>query len=368
MLSWNVSSVVLLLVSAGGAAAQSVGTPVTSAITPSCPPSVELVKALAWPVIAAGIAVLFRKPLQEFVGALGTRITKLSVFKVEFELVPAATAAASPLLDDIRTATTPAAISDSSRAMLEQLQSQTPANFAEINIGIGDEWLTSRLYIAALMLQRMRGVEALVFLERTCTTDRHFVAVVSVNDLRWALAQRYPWLEAAFARAYVASFPWPPSAMGMPPVGAAWLPDPRTMSAAPPFIVSPTGAIESSRARQITATFIESLQSPVMPQLGATLPADDSEWTTFRSATRERALWVTRELLEALVPRDALGLWTDAARDTPRARRTRAVLRRAAPFVAVVDEDRGFTRLVNRRVLLEEIAASLGEEPERAAN
>ena len=200
---------VATLVSAAGAAAQSAAPQAPSALVPSYPPMVELVKALAWPLIAVVVALLFRKPLGEFVGALGTRVTKLSVFKVELELVPAATAVVSPLLDDIRTVTTSAAISDSSRAMLEQLQNQTPADFDEINLGAGDEWLTSRLYIAAVMLERMRGVQVLVFLERTPATDRRFVAVVPVKQLRWALAQRYPWLEAAFVRAYIASFPPP---------------------------------------------------------------------------------------------------------------------------------------------------------------
>src|SRR5262249_30292260 len=43
---------------------------------------------------------------------------------------------------------------------------------------------------------------------------------------------------------------------------------------------------------------------------------------------------------------------------------TRSVLRRPAPFVALVRSDREFVRLVNRAALLEEMAISLGEEPE----
>ena len=77
-----------------------------------------------------------------------------------------------------------------------------------------------------------------------------------------------------------------------------------------------------------------------------------------------RASWVTRELLEGLLPAECFDRWADAGRDSPRSRRTRSVLRRPSSFVALVQEDREYVRLVNRSMLLEEIAASLGEEPD----
>jgi hypothetical protein len=68
-------------------------------------------------------------------------------------------------------------------------------------------------------------------------------------------------------------------------------------------------------------------------------------------------------LLATLLPQDAFDGWANAGRDAPPARRTRGVLRKPAPFVALVEGNREYVRLVNRRVLVEEIAASLGEEP-----
>jgi hypothetical protein len=82
------------------------------------------------------------------------------------------------------------------------------------------------------------------------------------------------------------------------------------------------------------------------------------------ATAEERATWVTRELLAELLPSDAFRSWTDELRDAPRPKRTRAVLRRVGPFVALTEGDRTFVRLLNRKALLEGIAASLGEEPE----
>lgn len=364
------ASIMMLLVAGALAACNVMAQAPASA--PALPAStgaisvVELVKALAWPIVALVIAGGFRRPIAQFVSALGSRITKLSLFKVELELVPASAATIAPLLDDIRTATCPAEISDSSRMMLEQVQSGTPADYALVSLGQGEEWLTSRLYIAAVMMERMRGVKAFVFVERTPTSERRFVAVAPVRQLRWALSRRYPWLEAAWLRGLVSLY-----SAGLPanapvlPFGAQWPPDPRTLVLSQPLIVSDAGGFEAWQARQLVSGLIESLQRDSIPAVPPQ-PQSNGEWVTLRETTQERASWVTRELLGSLLPQSAFDAWANGMRDAPRARRTRAVLRGAAPFIALLEGDRDFSRLVNRQALLEEIATSLGEEPEEA--
>ena len=75
-------------------------------------PTIELAKAFAWPIVALLIAALFHRPISVFVREIGRRITKFSIFKLEVELPPATAATTTPLLDDIRTATTSAEISE----------------------------------------------------------------------------------------------------------------------------------------------------------------------------------------------------------------------------------------------------------------
>jgi hypothetical protein len=324
-------------------------------------PRIELAKALAWPVVALLIATLFRRPISAFMSVIGRRITKFSIFKLEIELPPATAATITPLLDDIRNATTPAEINDSSRMMLEQVQSAMPADYATIALGEGDAWLTSRLYIAAVMMERMRGMQAFVFVEHAPYTERRLVAVASARQLRWALARRYPWLEAAFLRANLLAFPPAvPAAAPTIPAEAFWPPDPRTLMLPQPIITSDTGGFEPYQARVIVSSFIDSLQQNTRPAP----PARSEEWVELRSTTFERGRYVTRELLTSLLPLSAFSAWSKALRDSSRGRRTRAVLRRPTDFVALVEDDHQFTRLANRRALLEDIAAVLGEEPE----
>jgi hypothetical protein len=331
---------------------------ITRSGTPTDPNSllVELVKALAWPIVTLVVAAIFRRSLGTFLTALGSRITKLSLFKVELELVPAKPASAVPLFDDIRSAANAAEISDSSNMMLEQVQSGTPADYAEIALGTGEDWIISRLYIAAVMMERMRGLRCFVFVERASMTERRFVAIATVAQVRWALACKFQWLEAAWLNAVRSAFP---HLFG----------DSKTLSSKPPIFRSDTGAFEPYQARTLVSIFIASLQKPIDVAPNAVVdpvPVADAGWVVLKNQTQERASFVTRELLKSLLSPDAFRPYTDALSGAPRAQRTRAVLRVASPFVALVDVQRDFelVRVVNRHALLEEVASSLADEPE----
>jgi hypothetical protein len=241
-----------------------------------------------------------------------------------------------------------------------------------------------------VMLERMRGAKAFVFLESTTTGARRFVAISSIAEVRWRLAMMYPWLEASWLRAYATVFPaYAPNATPAGttvPQGAAWLSDPLKINPVPSPIQSVTGAIESSKARSVVGQFIQLLQIPAPPAqlppppgqasaipqptsvpppgMVASSTVSGDTWVSLASGTQERATWVTRQLLEAMLPAAAFDLWADEGRDAPRSKRTRGVLRTHGPFVALVRGDREYVRLVNRTNLLEEMASSFGEEPE----
>ncbi len=306
---------------------------------------VELVKALAWPVAAASTAIAFYQPLSHLFEALGTRATKFSVFKIEIELASAATPSASPSLEEIKNPQL-APVGDSTQMLFHQVQDEKPADYSVIDIGGGEEWLTTRLFIGAAMLQRMRGVESLVFIARVGSMERKLLAVSPVARVRWSLAQRYPWLEAAFARAYAEA--QPAAGRLFPPIGQIGL-----IQSSPPTITSATGGMQPSVASAIVGRFLELVQdAPTVT---------DSSWVDLTGDRKERAAWVTQSLLNELLPPEAYEAWTYDQRDQPRTQRTRAVLRRQARFVALVNPDRQFKRLIDRGALLEEVIGRMDD-------
>ena len=342
---------------------------ITQAV-PASTSTVEFVRALAWPVLTILAVLVFRKPLIQLGRAIGERATKLSVFNVGIELLPAATPSAGTTLENIQREPSPAQLHDSTRMLFQQVQDNTPADYAVVDLGDGGEWLTTRLFIGAVMVRRMRGLESFVFVETAANVDRRFLAVADARQLRWALAQRYPWLEVAFARAYAET------ASGNNDV----LPTPRTAMADQRFIASNTGGLEPWSAAQLVARFIESLQvqtptpaptsaplappAPAAPAASTAIATPESEWVTLKGERKERAQWVRSKLLRELLPDSAFQTWTDVPIEASRAARVRAVLLRHAPFVALVDQDRRFTRLIDRRALLEDVARGVDQQVE----
>lgn len=310
-------------------------------------PWIDLAKALAWPLAIAVLVMWFRRPLAEFAAVVGARASKLQIAQLSIELANAREPARTPLLDEIRDPARSAQIGDSSQMLIEQARSIEPADFAVISLGQGDEWLTSRLFIAAVMMERMRGIKVFVFVAAAADTERRFVATVDVRRLRWGLARRYPWLEVAYVQALAQVYQ---------------AEDPRVTAML--SITTDNGALEPYRAQQLIQGFIGAIQRPVgvMPAGGA--GTGDQEWVTLEQVTQERAAWVTPKVLNELLPLSDLGESVIVRDDMSPARLSRAVLRRMVPFVALVNEKGQYLRLVDRRAYLESLAAQVGQEPE----
>ena len=53
----------------------------TAPVAAPADPTIELAKALAWPIVALLIAAHFRRPISVFLNVIGRRITKFSIVK-----------------------------------------------------------------------------------------------------------------------------------------------------------------------------------------------------------------------------------------------------------------------------------------------
>jgi hypothetical protein len=111
---------------------------------------------------------------------------------------------------DLRHAGQSGDVNDSTlRSFYEQISEPSRLDYAVVDLGEGREWLTSRLFILSVILARMRSLRAFVFVETAGHVRRRLVGVSECETVRWRLAMRFPWLEAALAHAECVVWPKP---------------------------------------------------------------------------------------------------------------------------------------------------------------
>jgi hypothetical protein len=178
---------------------------------PVSPWTVNLdIAALVWPIVIAIIFLRYKDAITNISASLASRVTKLEFAGISLDLAKEATA--KPYLLDLsklvsgvdlrHKGTSTDFDSDSTRTFLQKLAETGTADYAIINLGTGKEWLTSRLYIMAILFARIKGLKALVFVETVNNLRERYVGWAEPEKVRWAMANHYPWLERAYAAAY----------------------------------------------------------------------------------------------------------------------------------------------------------------------
>jgi hypothetical protein len=222
---------------------------------------------------------------------------------------------------------TPAYIFDSpSMALFAQLQEGAGGDFAVVDLGRGEEWVTTRLFIFTVVLERLRQLRCFVFLEANERGRRQWLGVATPEGVRGALAGHYPWLATALASAEAQPSDPQPSVLGS---------DPETR--------------EQEAARKLVDAF---LNHPEIQKYGPQ-PGDDWLPVDNSQPLYEHGHWLTGDL----VVRD-LGMALDQdswVAEAEPAATERAVLGRAGPFVGVVGAGDRFVRLVDRGALVEHV-------------
>ncbi|TXG87313.1 MAG: hypothetical protein E6R14_01630 [Thermomicrobiales bacterium] len=163
--------------------------------------------AFLWPVVLLIVLLLYRKEIPKLTEAVLRRVNKFAFAGIEVQLAEVKTiepAWGGPSSSvDLRHQARSTEINDSYVAtFITQLRDAPQSEIAEVDLGQGEDWLSSRLYIMAILFARYKGVQALVFLDTALGVTRRYVGWADADVFRWALARRYPWLECAYARAY----------------------------------------------------------------------------------------------------------------------------------------------------------------------
>jgi hypothetical protein len=311
-----------------------------------------------WPLATVIAVIILRPPVAELVRGLGGRITKVSVMSVSLELAEASEIrpAWTPHPGtDLRGLTEATMLNDSySGTLLASLAQPGTMDFMVVDLGTGDAWLTTRLFLFTALLERARGLRAVVFVHTRDHTSRMFLGVSRPAEVQQALTAAYPWIADAWTASIWAQLP----TSDLPaPEQPDHRPAKERLRPAVAMEGYPRDALADGQgqwlASQLGQGFLERVQSK-------SSPSPDAGWEPLPSSGDppskwEHASWITTaDLTDGALKRavhpdaciiDQLG-WNDQDR-------VRAVLGADANYVAILSAHPSgrFTRLIDRAAL-----------------
>lgn len=318
-----------------------------------------LVSAIVWPLVLVVLAVTYRGAIGRVIGTAGERGFKLSLpGGWSFEL-PGATEArvdwvSGRMETDLRRPVSFTTITDSTRMEFSaQLEIRTPAQYAVVDIGSGEEWLTSRLYIMSILLARLRSVDVLVFLEERGGQPGRFAGWAPIGDVRWILARASPRFEQAFVQAANELEEQSHRIIAKGGVLATPVDGPFAAGGLSPEQEAPVDLL-SAYLRRIQRPAAppneENLWQPLLPAGGAPAPT-----------MVEQGRW-----LDAATMRDLLGdrLQTSFIRENellgkPDAEKIRLLVSHQGAYVALTHDDWRLARLIDRATLMEQLSSAV---------
>jgi hypothetical protein len=212
-------------------------------------------------------------------------------------------------------------------SLLGQIDPNSVSDYAIINLGNGQNWLTTRLFLFAVLLRRMRGLRGFVFVETRDEIPGQFIGIAKPDFVRWRLARVYPWLERAIAHAYSAIDDL--------------------------AIRSDAGALDPNSAGRLVENFIN------QPEIQSHRREESQDWHVLFPGVSEHATWINRTLLDRLFDLAPTRSSVFDAGDLTEKQRTLAVLACEGPFVALVDDRNRFRTLIDRERLLNSTARRL---------
>jgi hypothetical protein len=288
--------------------------------------AIQLITILTWPLVVVVALILLRKPLTAFLSGLGGRITKLGAFEVSIELVTLPVQP-SPWSDpNIPQSSAMIGGDVDSTALMtlfQRIQETNTGDYLIVDIKDGGFWLLSRIFIFTIFLQAMRGLKCVVFVETSNAHSRKLIGVASPEAVRSALVREFAWFETALSE---------------------------SMQKQKALPLDPT--VSPEHAGEIIQDFI---RQPAMRAVA--LPATPEKWTKLGAqAIWEHTEWLTTETKDRYL-RKIFYEWDSSHYiSLPAARsesRTKELLSRKAPYIALVNSRFEFQGLVDRAKLVE---------------
>ena len=295
-----------------------------------------LASALVWPTVIVILLIAYRKRIGDFIKEVSSS-SRVSKFTIGFSSLSIELAEAKRFEPawttigggDFRQT----AISVGGSyvdELLNQLQKTTPADYFIVDLKNGNGWISSRLYLFTVLLQKVRGIRCIVFVDRYQDIRNHFLGIATPNKVQSALEHKYDWLENEFAKAYAERESW-----------------------------------SATEWENLLNGFVGKIQKDEPP-----IPEKLGEWVLLeipkklrelrhleKSKVWEHASWLDGDKMEEILKQDLqrpmvnereLQIKSDADK-------ARLILSfEGSSFVAIVDEDRRFKKLIDRQPLVEE--------------
>jgi hypothetical protein len=299
-----------------------------------------VLEAVAWPIVVAVTLFVSRNSLGKFIAEIGKRITKLSIgdYEVELSVMPEIAANSVSNFDVMELL--PSRVFDSGASELfRQLAVPDKADYAIIDLGDGKKWLSSRLYIFALILGEVSNLKTFVFLENRNNFARCFVGSATPSEVCKNLEKRYPWLGYAINKARTENY-----------TSATNFND--------SFGLADIAGINSMQITNLIRRYIELIQQSNDPDVSV-----HNEWEMLDKQTSlwERANWLKGMQIQEMFASD---LCTSTLIDLPEyhsnaALKVKEIFKRSGECVAVIDEKERFKHLINRVLLLENLSKTV---------
>ena len=156
----------------------------------------ESLSHYAWPITVLAILLVYREAISKFLRVIGERATEISFGSWASFKLPVLTE--SPIDQDVaafkQIEGTQLSESYIKTELFKQFRSADKKEYAIINLGKGREWISSRLFIFAVMLQRMKALKCIVFVSETDQSANRFLGWAPIDSVRWSFARKNPGL------------------------------------------------------------------------------------------------------------------------------------------------------------------------------
>jgi hypothetical protein len=338
---------------------------------------INLARAIVWPVVVVIVALIFRREVPKLAEAISGRLSSVSAAGlITLKFVVAEPAAKMlQFLDKIREPSSVGVpISDAPNTLLQLMKDSPPANYVVIDLRDGAAWLTSRLYLFAVVLPPALGLDCFVFVGNRDQVARYYLGIASPKSIKRALEKRQPWLRQARVEAQLTPLTsldekgmrqviWYPiynsdinavlNSLNKGFEPDKWdLPQAEALEKIVHAFVNPIDLFGPGQVETFVNSF---LQNPKVRR-SHDVTAQDKDWVHLCKFD-EHARWIKdeRDLLDLIGDELRRELIVDNSTIDDR-ELEKAVLRRRGNFVAVSDGEGRFNRLIDRAALIERVA------------